>query len=276
MADEKRYIFPNRDDNPLDSVSGINSNFFTGHENTATQVLDYYVTGFSVIKWVKLPPFFEKDPDLKYFGSLTEKVFRSFQGIDDISLNMNNATVGYAAREVNFPGQITTGNSNFSLEFDEYDGLVITKLFTKWISAIRDPNTGIATYPRQYGLEYTAKNHSAELLYVALRPDVNNTDKDVVESAIYYSHVIPTNIPLSSSLNYSRGDSNHPTLTINFNAFAYIGPKVDDYARRVLRDEIMVVSDDSDGLLFLNTFDNKDESEHIGSGTLSEIYKDEQ
>ena len=276
MADEKRYIFPNRDENPLDSVSGINSNFFIGHENTATQVLDYYVTGFSVIKWVKLPAFFEKDPDLKYFGSLTEKVFRSFQGIDDITLNMNNTTVGYNARDINFPGQITTSNSDFSLEFDEYDGLVITKLFTKWVGYIRDINTGVATYPKKFGLEYTAKNHSAELLYIALRPDVNNTDKDVVEQAIYYSHVIPTNIPLSSSLNYSRGDSNHPTLTINFNAFAYMGPKVDDYARRVLRDEIMVVSDDSDGLLFLNTFDNKDESEHIGSGTLSEIYKDEQ
>lgn len=279
MADKenKRYIFPDSAENPLDSIAGIGSNFFTGHEDTATQVLTYQVTGFSVIKWIKLPGWFEEDPDLKYFGTLTEKVFRSFQGIGDITLQMQQTTVGYNAREVNFAGQVAVGNSEFQMEFDEYSGSVITKMFMKWIGLIRDPNTGIATYPTLYpNYEYSDKNHSGELLYVMLRPDVNNTKVNNIEGAIFYTHVIPTNIPLSSSLNYSRGTSNGVQLSVSFNGFAYIGPKVEEYARKVLREQILNVGENSDGLLFNNTFDTKDGGEHMAVGTLAEIYGDKE
>jgi hypothetical protein len=102
-----------------------------------------------------------------------------------------------------------------------------------WISSIADPETGIATYPKVYGLDYSAKNHTGEMMYIVTRPDVNNVEKRNIEFAAYYTNVMPKKIPLSH-FEYSQGEHNLVEIEIPFAGNMHISSKVDNYAQRLL------------------------------------------
>jgi hypothetical protein len=142
MADAKKIIFADRKDNPLDSVVGATSPFMTGETDTLTPVLDPMVNGYSFIYWVELPSWFEKDPDLKYFKILSQKNFKAFQNIADIDLQSTPHQTGFAGNEVDTITGIQRNNTEFSMRHIEYSGGVMRKMYQKWISYIRDPQTG--------------------------------------------------------------------------------------------------------------------------------------
>lgn len=272
MAEKIKRII----NNDLEVIKGANSTFFTGVDDLINLNFDPIVTGYSFIYWVQLPSWFEKDPDLKYFKQMTQKNFRSFQGITEITMTTVEAQTGFNANEYDVAAGITKGNTDFTIGHKEYSGAVMRKLYQKWISYIRDPRTGIAIYPKMFGVEYGARNHTGQLLYVVVRPDVTNTDKNIVEFAAFYSNVMPTSIPIGE-MNFELGQQDSPTLTINYKGFVEIGPDVEAYAKKILKEQILKVTDGGDGIPFVDSFgSNTDTTSLLNAGILKDIYNPEQ
>jgi hypothetical protein len=267
--------------NELDKIVGPKSSFFTGVEDEVNLFMDPYVTGYAFIYWLDLPSWFEKDEDLKYFKQLTQKTFRSFSGISPLDLNTAQHQSGFAGNEISVVTNLTRGNTEFSIDFKEYSGTPIRKMFQKWIGLIRDPRTGIALYPKLYNVDYGARNHSGSLMYINTRPDVTNTQKNIVEFAIMYQNVIPTNVPLDTLFNFEIGSQDSPTISITFKASGVeIGPDVEVYAKKILETKILSVSGDSyiPFVDFMNT--NEEASNSVtwgeGEGSLSNIFGKEE
>ena len=231
--------------NDLEVVNTLNGSFFTGVDDQVNLYLDPIVTGYAFIYWVDLPNWFEKDADLKYFKQLSEKNFRSFQGINSIELNTAQLQTGFAGHEINAVTGISRQNTEFQIGHKEFSGSPMTKMYQKWISMIRDPRTGVALYPKLYNVEYGARNHSGQLLYIMTRPDATNAGKNVVEYACFYSNVVPTNVPLDSLYNFEIGSQDSPQIEITFKGFPEIGPNVNAYAEKILKEKIMSKNGDS-------------------------------
>lgn len=231
--------------NDLEVVNNLNGSFFTGVDDQVNLYLDPIVTGYAFIYWVDLPNWFEKDADLKYFKQLSEKNFRSFQGINSIELNTAQLQTGFAGHEINAVTGISRQNTEFQIGHKEFSGSPMTKMYQKWISMIRDPRTGVALYPKLYNVEYGARNHSGQLLYIMTRPDATNAGKNVVEYACFYSNVVPTNVPLDSLYNFEIGSQDSPQIEITFKGFPEIGPNVNAYAEKILKEKIMSKNGDS-------------------------------
>jgi hypothetical protein len=270
MADSKKTII-----NDLEVIKGATSTFFTGVDDLINLPFDPIVTGYAFIHWVQLPSWFEKDPDLKYFKQMTQKNFRSFQGLANIEMTTATQQTGFANNEFDVATGITKGNTEFTLTHKEYSGSIMRKMYQKWVTYIRDPRTGIALYPKLFGIDYGARNHTGQLLFISVRPDVTNTDKDIVEFAAFYSNVMPTTIPIGDLYNYEQGSQDSPLVTITFKGFVEIGPDVEAYAKRILRDEVLKVTTDSSGIPFVDSYGtNTDSTTILNSGLLKEIYGD--
>ena len=264
-------------DNDLSLIAGTNNSVFTGVDDELNKYLDPIVTGYAFIYWVQLPEWFEKDDDLKYFKQLSQVNFRSFQGISSIELQTGTVQTGFAGHEINVVTGISRQNTEFQIGHKEYSGGVMTKLYQKWISLIRDPRTGTALYPKLYGVDYGARNHTGQLLYIVTRPDVTNTDKNIVEYAAFYSNVFPTNVPLDSLYNFEIGSQDSPTIEITFKGFPEIGPNVTEYAKKILREKIMSTDGDS-YLPFVDSLNTNTEATQFvnwGTTALSEIWATE-
>lgn len=263
--------------NDLDKISDVTGSVFTGVDNEVDRWLDPYVTGYAFIYWVSLPEWFEKDEDLKNFKRLSQINFRGFSGIDGLDLNMGTVNTGFANHEMNVVTGITRQNNDFTLTHKEYSGGVMTRMYQKWVSMIRDPRTGIAIYPKLYNCEYGARNHSGQLLYIVTRPDVTNTDKNIVEFAAFYSNVVPINVPFDALYNFEAGSQDSPTIDINFRGFPEIGPNVTEFAKKILAEKIM--KKDGDAYLpFVDSYNTTDDAKNVNWGTkdnpLSQIYLD--
>jgi hypothetical protein len=264
--------------NDLSVIAGTNNSVFTGVDDEVNKWLDPFVSGYAFIYWVELPSWFEKDEDLKYFKQMTQVNFRSFQGVASMDLNTAQVQTGFAAHEMNVVTGISRQNTDFQISHKEYSGSPMTKMYQKWISMIRDPRTNTALYPKLYGVEYGARNHSGQLLYIVTRPDVTNTDKHIVEYACFYSNVVPVNVPLDTLYNFEIGSQDAPTIEISFKGFPEIGPNVNAFAEKILREKI--ISPDGDSHIpFVDSYNTTPEvTQNVQWGTtaMSEIFAEEE
>jgi hypothetical protein len=257
----------------LEKIKGANSTFFTGVDDLVNLNFDPIVTGYAFILWLQLPSWFEQDDDLKYFKLMSQRNFKAFAGVEDVNLTTVTQQTGFANAEFDIASGITRGNTGFSLTHKEFSGGIMRKLYQKWITFIRDPRTGIALYPKLFNLPYGARNHTGQLLYIVVRPDVTNTDSDVIEYAAFYSNVMPTNVPLATLYNYTQGSQESPELTIEFKGFVEIGPDVEAYAARMLKEQIIKSTENADGIPFADSFGTNEEGKSVfTAGTLKDIY----
>lgn len=208
------------------------ADFFTGAVNTVSQPVDPLVTGYAFIKWLKMPSWVtQKFPG---FAELTEKNFKAFQGLDDIEISGIGVQAGFTNSETQFAGGISK-NDGFSLTHNEFSGSPIARGYGFWASGIRDPETGVANYPKDFSLEYAARNHTGELMYIVTRPDANNKDNaHIIEFAAYYTNVMPTKIPLGH-FNFTAGNQESPQIEMPFFAQRHVGEKVDLLAKTVIK-----------------------------------------
>ena len=226
--------------NDLSKIAGMNNTFFTGVDDLSREhILDPYVSGFAYCRIVGLPSWFEKDEDLKHFKDLFHRNFRSFNGVSNMTVNFAQHQTGFANHNYDVVSGISRGNEEFTVGHKEYSGGVMRKMYQKWVTYVRDPRTGIALYPNAFDVEYSSANHTAEILYMVVRPDAINSKSDnVIEYAAYYSNVFPREIVLDQ-YNYTQGENNSNTFDQQFSGFVEIGPDVDAYALDVLRNEVI-------------------------------------
>jgi len=213
------------------STVDFKKNLFNGFINTKDGFINPLVTGYSFIVWTKLPKWVT---DLyPNFAIMTEKNLKSFNGNDDIEIQAIELQNGFTSTNSQYAGGISR-NTGFSMSHIELTGSPIKQAYDSWTSGIRDPYTGLATYP-QLGYEYAAKNHTGELLYVSTTPagPYGKTAKVEIEFAAYYTNVLPTKISLGH-LNYTAGSQESPVIEMPFFADRWYGPQIEDFAATVI------------------------------------------
>lgn len=210
-----------------------NKSFFTGHVNDQALEFDPLVTGYSFILWTKVPVWLERE--FPGFRAMTQKNFTAFDGLEDMEMQVVDYMHSFNENTHQVAGELTRNNQEFGINHKEYSGSPIGNMYKHWVSSIRDPRTGIATYPKAYNMEYGAKNHTGELLYITTRPDVNNVEHKNIEFAAYYTNVMPTRIQLSH-FNFNLGDHDTVDYEQRFTGTMNIGAHVDNFAAEKLRE----------------------------------------
>ena len=200
------------------------SPFFTGVFNGKELPVDPYISGYAFIKWLHVPAWVEDNEAFPGFKGMTEKNLRAFTGMDDIEIQTIALQNGFTPSELMFPGTVTMPNG-FTMTHNEFSGSPVSSAYTYWASSIRDPETGLASYPA----EYASKNHCGALLYVVTRPDAASKRKTIIEKAAYFSAVWPMKIALSQ-YNYTAGTNESPQVEITFAAQRHIGEQIEKYA----------------------------------------------
>ena len=252
----------------------VQGSWFTGKMNTQTLDFDPLVTGYAFIVWTKLP--FWVDKTYQNFADMTQKNFKSFEGLSNIELQTAQYAHTFNANNYEYATTIQKQNTNFTLKHQEFSGNPIKNMYQFWVTGIRDPETDIAVYPRAFGCTYGAKNHTGELMYIVTRPDANNVEDHNVEFAAYYTAVMPTSVPIQH-FNYQQGSHDSPEIEINFVGDLHIGPEVDNYAQEILMntDDINVIAKPYP-ILTTRDFNPKDGyySDLLGNGDASVSLKE--
>lgn len=218
-------------------ANSAKANFWTGDFNTNEQYYDPLLVGHAFIIWTRFPSWVTEE--FPNFKSLSQKNFAGFDGLADIELTTAASTEGFAANEYHVAQSLGAKPSTFNLKHLEYSGSPIKNAYQHWVTGIRDPRTGISTYPKQYGLDYRAWNHTAELMYIVTRPDANNYEgdkaKDIIEFACYWTAVMPKKIALAH-FNYTKATQTVPIeIDMPFSGVMNISEKVDEAAVTLLR-----------------------------------------
>lgn len=223
-----------------DSNLYMNESAWNGTLNHNNLMQDPLVTGRAIIIWDKLPTWFESE--YNGFRAMTQKNFLGLSGIEDIQMETQTWNTGFNNNEFQVAGTAPKGNNEFTLTHKEFSGSPIKNMYQYWVSMIIDPETGISPYGRIHNIDYAAKNHTGSLMYLVMRPDVNNIEKKNIEFACYWTNVMPKKIPLSH-LEYTQGTVDTVDIEIPFTGNFHIGSKVDNYARELLKESHSYITD---------------------------------
>lgn len=215
------------------------SNFFLGTwdlDQTNLDRYDPFVGGYAYIVWTKLPAFFSSDLKTN-FKRMTEKNFKSFDGIQDLTLESEAVSLGFAGNSMDVATNLKKFEGTFTLKHQEYMGSPIRELYEYWVTGIRDPETGLATYHGAINgsnpLRYSAKNHTAELLYIVTDPTGALGGAKGIEFACYYTNVFPTKLP-QAHLNYASGEHGVHEIDQEFKGVYHRSRKIDELAKQVI------------------------------------------
>lgn len=217
----------------VDEKITTRADFYNGTTNTNDLFFDPLITGYSIIIFTRFPTWVRSVyPDAPI---LLQKNFAGFDGNNDMELGTADVQEGFSQNAYQIAQNIGAKPNNFSLKHLEYSGSIIGQIYTLWVTGIRDPDTGIATYPQRFGLDYAAFNHTAELMYISLRPDANNIERPIVEFASYWTACFPKKIPISH-FNYTKASQTAPIeIDMPWSGVMHIGPGVDQAAYALLK-----------------------------------------
>ena len=251
-------LIPNRSANASNLPSArsySSSSIFMGLQRLDQNNLDKidpFITGFAFFVWTKGPYFIEAEI-WKNFKFLTERNFKSFDGIEDMSLNTDNMQAGFAGNELPIPTNLTRGNTAFTLTHYELAGSPIREGYQYWITGIRDPETGLAHYQGVINKEtgaggermiYSLRNHSAEAIYIVTDPSGASVYEGqgcypgAIEFAAYFTNVVPTKVPMGH-LNYSSGDQGMQEISAEFVGTFHQSKAVNELAVKILDNYII-------------------------------------
>ena len=207
-------------------ASPATDNFFTGSMTTGTNSFDPYVSGYAFIYWLKVPSWV---PNGDVFKQLSQKNFKSFQGLQNQDLETEGAKMGFSVNETHYTKSLGAKPSEFTLKYQEHSGSPLTSPYDAWVSGIRDPKTNIATYPALSGLPYHSSNHTGTLLYIVTRPDANNFSGNNIEKSFLWTHVQPKRINMEH-YNFEQGSHDMFDLDQPFSGVLNYGQAVDEFA----------------------------------------------
>jgi hypothetical protein len=209
--------------------------FFNGYVGHGANSKDPFVGGFAFIKWIKIPTFMERldSQAARDFKLLSEKNFKGFSGLSDLQMDTGAITAGFTNNELSHAKGTVQKPEGFTLKYQVKSGSDLDMFYRSWVGGVRDPKTGIATYPRQTGLPYHSDNHTGILLYVVTRPDADNFGKGAdgsnIEFAALYTNVLPTKINLDH-FNFESGSHEFAEKEQEFKGMMHFGPAVDKFA----------------------------------------------
>lgn len=215
-------------------------NFWQGTYNSGEMYYDPLITGYAFFVWTRLPVWVTDQQYGGYpnFANLTQKNFAGFDGFSDLEINTAGFTAGFTTNELHIAQNMGAKPNSFNIKMAEFSGSPMTAMWQHWVSGIRDPETGVATYAKAAGLDYALKNHTGELMYIVTRPDADNVDKNIIEFAAYFTCVMPKKIPMGH-WNFTKGSQEGPIeIEQPLSAIVHWGPKVTKKAQELLKANI--------------------------------------
>lgn len=212
-------------------ASAGEANFFSGGFQTNEFAVDPLVSGYAFIFWTKVPKWVEDE--FPGFRQMTQRNFRALGGIGNFEISGISTQAGFTANENLIAGMIAK-QQGLTLTHKEFSGSPIRNSYTYWQTGIRDPETGIARYPKEAGIPYAQKNHTGELLYVQTRPDADNVDGNIIEFAQYYTGVWPMIVPRDHH-NHTAGTSDQVEMEITLAGKQHQSPEIDAFAATKMR-----------------------------------------
>ncbi len=232
-------------DNVTTIQSNIKSNvkdltgysLFLGGLNVKSKALEQYSpqkTGYSRIFFVKMPVFMKSimPNKTKNFKHIMEYGFKSIDGIQNLQMEFEQITGGYAGRSFEIPTILKDETNAITIKVQEMSGSPIREYVEMWLTGISDPHTGMAHYhgamDGPYNIEYTQSNHTAEAIYVSTDATGRN-----IEFACLLSNMIPKLVK-RDQFNYESGTHNTVEYDVEYTCTMYTSPDVNAVAGKLL------------------------------------------
>lgn len=210
---------------------------------------DLYETGYSFLVSLKIPSFLtllaKKSDDYKTlidnYRHIIEYDFRGAQGIEDITSETNSLTNGIS--DLNIITRVTEqGGTNFTMNYFERSGSLITKTHELFLRGIKDPRTQMKRYNGLLQQRFTRngaasvnglndKGYEYEVFHFLLIV-TDNTGLNI-EKAYILASAQPS-MANTSIYNVTRGEISFSEMSIGYNAYPIAGRIVNKKAAAFL------------------------------------------
>jgi hypothetical protein len=192
---------------------------------------DQFITGYGRFIWLSMPKFCEEliPEKTEAFKNYVEVGFKSFDGINDITMDTVDMEGGFAGNKITNPSNAKDDFDTFTLKIYEQLGSPVREFIDFWFTGIRDFKTGLAHY---HGAElpYSVENHTASGIYIVTDPSGLSSG---LEYAAYISHIFPKKIP-KSHLNFAAGSHDAVEMDLEFAGHKQEGPDINAKAKLIL------------------------------------------
>ena len=214
--------------------------FFLGGLNVTRDALLQYdplKTGFGRVFMIRKPIFVDnKIPDkMKKFKHVLEYANTGVSGNNNISVQFNDITGGYAGRKMEIPNIAQDDANEFTIKTYEFSGSLMREVIMYWINGVTDIQSGLSTYyydgtanDVNHNLPICQANQTAEFIYV-----VTDQSGKEVEYACLWANCFPKEIKLDH-FNYDSGQHELVPLEIAFTGTRYISPQINEKAKQLL------------------------------------------
>lgn len=221
-------------DNSIETAAG-KKGFFMGGLGRSEVTADPYIGGYGFLIITHIPTALREiiTPEMK---NLLEVSLKELNGLNDIDLGTASIQGGFTTNEHHYPTEMDKNTYEITCKWQERTGNVYRRLFQKWVTSIRDPETGL------YGLsEYGKKHYGIEAIYINTNPSIGSSNAETrrksVEYAVYFTGMFPKKIPLSH-FNYTAGSHDiADNFDIPFAVNMINGRLIDNFAMELAMSE---------------------------------------
>jgi hypothetical protein len=218
---------------------------FLGGLNVKRAALEQYnvlKTGKGRIFLTKMPYFMkELMPEAtKNFKHVIEYGFMNIDGIQDLTMEFDQITGGYAGRQFEIPTILKDDTNEITIKILEFAGSPMREYVEMWLSGVSDPNSGFTHYHglaipyEKNGIMQPAKvevsqaNHTMEAFYVMTDATGFN-----IEFACMLCNMFPKGVA-RNQFNQEPGTSAHVELDLAFTCTMYTSPDINAVAQLLL------------------------------------------
>nr|DAJ68060.1 MAG TPA: virion structural protein [Caudoviricetes sp.]DAN53244.1 MAG TPA: virion structural protein [Bacteriophage sp.]DAW36427.1 MAG TPA: virion structural protein [Caudoviricetes sp.] len=221
---------------------------FLGGLNVTHRALAQYdplKTGYARIFFVQMPAFMKVllPEATKQFRHLLEYGFVGIDGIQNLQMDYDPITGGYAGRSFEVPIVAKDDTNSITIKLYEFAGSPVREYTNMWITGMADQYTGFGTYHglvdpelcKNFGVSepfrYAQQYHTAEAIYVQTDP-TGLTDN--IEYAALFTNMMPK-ASKADHFNYDSGQ--HPLVQVDleFTATKYESPQINQVAKALLK-----------------------------------------
>ena len=242
-ADNQRTLQSNIKNNTTD-MTGYS--LFLGGLNVKRAALEQYnvlKTGKGRIFLTKMPYFMKElmPQATKNFKHVIEYGFMDIQGIQDLTMEFDSITGGYAGRSFEIPTILKDETNEITVKILEFAGSPMREYIEMWQTGVSDPNSGFTHYHglaipqadangnfKKAKVEVSQANHTMEAFYVMTDQTGFN-----IEFACMLCNMFPKT-SVRSHFNQTSGEMAHVELELAFTCTMYTSPDINAVAQLLL------------------------------------------
>ena len=217
---------------------------FLGGLNVKRAALEQYnvlKTGKARLFLTKMPKFMDAimPNATKNFKHVMEYGFMNVDGIQDLTMEFDQITGGYAGRSFEIPTILKDDTQEITVKILEFSGSPMREYIEMWLTGVSDPNSGLTHYHGKAipykdnnawvtDIEVSQANHTMEAFYVVTDQTGFN-----IEFACMLCNMFPKGIA-RNQFNYASGEAPHVELDLAFTCTMYTSPDINAVAQLLL------------------------------------------